>query len=202
MNNQTNLRAPKPLSPVHVAKPSDLGYLVDFLSGLRGEIEGGDIDDDLLLSLAKSLTHGKDGIAFIVRGDQSVEASLGILFEKRPLARTCRLRVVWNLVAPSKRRKTGHAASILRAAVRFADTLNRPIYVDSMGSTPAPIELCLKSNASTGCPIPSHYAQKCGLAGRAIDLNVETCPQARLYSRHLLTAGRIFAHFPEKAAAQ
>jgi hypothetical protein len=174
MSNLVKLRPPKPLSDVRTGKPSDLGDVVAFLSGLRDEIDDGEIEPDLLISLATTLLNGRDGIVFIVRGagNDRIEASIGILFERRRLARTYRLRVVWNLVAPSARRTTGHAASLLRAAVNFADALQRPIYLDASKQRPQMIEL---------------------------DNKAEPSPKIRLCSRHLYVAGLIFGHFPELA---
>lgn len=165
-------KPPKLPSETAIAKSSDADDLIRFLSGLRREIEDGEVEPDLLDALVTSIVKENNGVAFIIRGQRGIEASIGIGFERRPLARTYRLRVVWNLVAPPVRHSTGHAIGLIQTAIKFADALGRPIFLNASVHKPQIIKL---------------------------KYSAEPSPKVRLYSRHLPTAGLIFAHFPGMA---
>lgn len=131
-------KPPRPLSPVEYARPVDLDDLVWFLRSVRDEIEGGRVDDDLMVALATDLVRCKGGVALIVRGQYGVEASLGLRFDRPELSRADHLRSVWNVVAPEARQSTGHARSLLLHARNFADSMRLPLimeeYTDDLAS--------------------------------------------------------------------
>jgi hypothetical protein len=163
-------RPPRPLSEIKTATQADFAELVYFLLSVRDEIDDGEVEEDLLVNLADSLSRREFGICFIVRGPTGIEGSVGILFERPRLARTYRLRSVWNVVLPAARNTTGHAKSLLTAATEFADGLGRKLLLDA-------------------CQPP--YRIK-------LDKDLEQSPKIRLCSRYLDTAGRIFAYYPRE----
>jgi hypothetical protein len=161
-------RAPVECSATTIAQAADYAELMCFLLPLRDEIDDGTVDPDLLAEIVESLTNRIAGLAFIVRGPTSIEASLGLLFEKAsPLSRHYRVRCIWNVVAPEAR-KTGHAKGLLAAATRFADQLERPFYL-IMPTTPRQIE---------------------------ISPALEPSAKIRFCARHMAVAGTVFAHIP------
>jgi len=107
-----------------------------------------------------------------LEGKLGIEASLGILFERPRLARAYRLRGCWNVVLPAAR-KSGHAKALLLTATSFADRIGRVLYLDA----------CLPPQRVPITP------------------EIEASPKVRLCSRHLASAGRIFAHVPNTSAA-
>lgn len=124
-------KPPRPLSPVTYAGPGDLDALLAFLASVRDEIEGGKVEGDLIADLADALTHRRQGVAFIVRGPDGIEASLG-LYAARPLfSRAHFLKAIWHVVAPEAR-MTGHAKSLLIEGRKFADSLGRPLLIEEM----------------------------------------------------------------------
>jgi hypothetical protein len=163
-------KPPRPFSEVAVAAPKDFPELVYFLLSVRDEIDDGEVEDDLLVSLADTLTRQDYGICFIVRGPLGIEGSVGILFERPRLARPYHLRALWNVVAPAARNTTGHAKSLLLAATGFADSLGRKLLLDA-------------------CQ-PPHRVK--------LDKDLEQSPKIRLCSRYFDTAGRIFAYLPRE----
>jgi hypothetical protein len=165
-------KPPRPLSEVTPATPGDFRELVYFLLSVRDEIDDGEIEEDLLVSLAHALTRREYGVCFIVRGPTGIEGSLGILFERPRLARAYRLRSVWNVVIPAARNTTGHAKSLLTAATEFSDGIGRKLLLDT-------------------CQ-PPHRIK--------LDKDLEQSPKARLCSRYMDTAGRIFAYLPRDNA--
>lgn len=169
MSELVKMVKPKPPSEVITAKLSDIDDLITFLCRLRNEIDDGEIEQDILVSHAINMVKRRDGIVFIVRGKRGIEGSLGIRFERKSLTRAYHLQIVWNIVAPAAR-QTGHASSLLKTAIEFANALDRRIYLNAPRFHPQMVEL------------------------RAA---VEPSPKVRLYSRHFHIAGRIFAHFPE-----
>ena len=163
------VKPPKLPSETTIANASDTDDVISFLIALRREIEDGEVEPDLLETLVTSIVKENNGVAFIIRGERGIEASIGIGFERRPLAWSYRLRVVWSLVAPRFRDSTGHGIGLIRAAVKFADALGRPLLLSASMHKPQKIILRQTFEAS---------------------------PRVRLYSRQLSTAGLIFAHFP------
>lgn len=123
-------RPPRPLSPVVCAQPQDLEDLVWFLRSVRDEIDGGRVEDDLMVALADKLVRRYAGVALIVRGAYGVEASLGMRFNRTEFSRADHLRTVWNVVAPEARQSTGHARSMLIHARSFADTIGLPLVIE------------------------------------------------------------------------
>lgn len=126
-------KPPRPLSPVAYAQPQDLEDLVWFLRSVRDEIDGGRVEDDLMVAVADRLVHRRDGVALIVRGPYGVEASLGMEFDQPTFSRAFHLSVCWNLVAPEMRQSTGHARSMLLQARAFADSIGLPLLIEEYG---------------------------------------------------------------------
>src|SRR5690348_2043756 len=94
-------KPPKPLSPVGMATADDAEELLLFLRVVRGEIEGGHADGDLIDSVARELAARIGGVAFVVWGPrETIEASLGVRFERPLLSRNYYLRTIWNNVIP------------------------------------------------------------------------------------------------------
>ncbi len=167
-----SLIPPRRFSEVKPAAPEDFPELVYFLLSVCDEIDDGEIEEDLLVSLADALTKREYGICFIVRGPLGIEGSVGILFERPRLARSYRLRSVWNVVAPAARNTTGHAKSLLTAATEFADGVGRKLLLDA-------------------CQPPERIK---------LNKDLEVSPKVRLCSRHMYIAGRIFAYLPRENA--
>jgi hypothetical protein len=123
-------KPPRPLSPVAYAQPPDLEDLVWFLRSVRDEIDGGRVEDDMMVALVERLVRREGGVAMIVRGQYGVEASLGVRFDHPELSRAHYLRAVWNVVAPEARKSTGHARSMLLHARAFADSIGLPLLIE------------------------------------------------------------------------
>lgn len=123
-------RPPRPLSPVAYAQAHDLDDLVWFLRSVRDEIDGGRVEDDLMVEWVRNLVHRVDGVAMIVRGQYGVEASIGLKFDHPLFSRAHHLRTVWNVVAPEARQTTGHARSLLVHARGFADSIGLPLVIE------------------------------------------------------------------------
>lgn len=128
-------KAPRPLSPVSYAGPDDLEPLLIFLQRLRGELEGGRAEEDLVIELARDLVERRGGIVLVVRGLTEIEASMGLLAMRSIFSRSFFFRAVWNVVTPEAR-STGHARSLLLEARRFADSVGRMLWIDEMTPNP------------------------------------------------------------------
>ncbi len=124
-------KLPRPLSDVSFAGPSDLDALLAFLDGVREEIDGGQVEDGLIAQLARDLVNRVGGVAFVVRGTDGIEASLGLRAEHPLFSRSHYLRAVWNVVAPEAR-LTGHARSLLVEGRKFADSLGRRLLIEEL----------------------------------------------------------------------
>lgn len=128
-------KAPRPLSEVAHADPRDLENLVWFLHYMRGEIADGCADEEVLVELATTMVRGHSGTALIVRGNDKIEASLGLIIEKPLLRSSKSLRVAWNCVLPECR-VTGHAKSLIARAKEIADNLHRPLLLEEFSPDP------------------------------------------------------------------
>ena len=126
-------KPPRPLSPVDTAGPSDLEDLIWFLHDMRTEIADGEVDEEVVVALARTLIERDGGVALIVRGKDKIEASLGLKFEQPLLRRRPQLRVVWNCVSPESRTTTGHAKSLLLRARDIANGLRCTLTVEEFG---------------------------------------------------------------------
>lgn len=122
-------KAPRPMSPVVSATPRDLDDLMLFLRTMQDEIEGGAAEDEALVALASALVRQAGGVALIVRGENAIEASMGLAVETPFLSRRKRLRVLWNCVLPEAR-VTGHAKSLMVRAREMADSLQCNILLE------------------------------------------------------------------------
>lgn len=130
------MKPPRPLSPVAGALPEDLENLVWFLHQMRDEIADGQAEEEVLIALARRLVDRREGVALIVRGDDKIEASLGLVFQ-HPLLRSARyLHVAWHCVLPECRATTGHAKSLLARAKEIADDLRRPLLLEEFNPDP------------------------------------------------------------------
>lgn len=129
------LKPPRPLSPVHQAIPDDLENLVWFLREMLPEIGDGTADFERLVAWANAMVQRQGGVALIVRGDDRIEASLGVVWENPILHRDMHMRVVWNCVLPEYR-NTGHAKSLIAQAKMIADGTGRPLFLEEF--TPDP----------------------------------------------------------------
>ncbi len=177
---------PVALSKVEPATVQDFQDLVYFLYRVREEIDDGDVEQDLLAELVKALVNRQYGIAFIVRGPTGIEASLGVILERPRLGRKYRLRSVWNVVIPAARRTTGHAKSLLATATAFADQIGREFYLETW-TQPERTEFAY----------PQGEIGPCNQCGRQLHEFLDKSPKARLCSRYLPSAGRIFAYSPQ-----
>lgn len=122
-------KAPRPLSKVDWARPDDAEALITFLYSVRSEIDRGMFDDAEMETVARELANLDHGVAFIVRGPDGIEASLGLKAIKATLSRTRRLHVAWFAVLPGAR-LTGHAKSLLLTARSYADRLGRHLVAE------------------------------------------------------------------------
>jgi hypothetical protein len=129
-------KPPRPFSEVSAATPEDCPDLVYFLRSVREEIGDGEVEDSLVVALAEALTHRQGGIAFVVKGQRGIEASLGIRFDRPWYTQQFRLFGVWNVVDPMLRATTGHAKSLLVEAQRFADKIGRPLRLEELTLRP------------------------------------------------------------------
>lgn len=128
-------KPPRPLSPVDHAGPRDLENLIWFLREMRSEIDDGAAEIEVLVELAMSMVRGYGSTALIVRGEDKIEASLGLIFDKPLLRRANNLRVAWNCVLPECR-VTGHAKSLIARAKEIADNLHRPLVLAEFSPDP------------------------------------------------------------------
>ena len=128
-------KPPRPLSPVVHAGPQDCDDLIEFLHEVRDELDRGHADEEMIVALARDLSHYRGGTALIVRGPARIEASMGLAAERPLLSRSHHLRAVWHVVLPEAR-LTGHAKSLFVAAKAFADSLGRPLLVTEFSPQP------------------------------------------------------------------
>jgi len=184
------LMPPTPFSTVKPARPDDFQDLAYLLNSMREEIDDGEVDQDLLVDLVRTLVHRQFGIAFIVRGMTGIEGSIGLLLERPRLTRRYRLRSVWNVVIPAARGTTGHAKSLIAAATAFSDRVGRELYLETW-CPPERAEYVSPQGAVIAC-------HKCG---RRLNEFIEKSPKARLCSRYLDSTGRIFAYIPSGSAS-
>lgn len=129
-------KAPRPMSQVDHAGARDLEDLIWFLHDMKDEIADGHADPEELVALASMLVRGAYGTALIVRGNDRIEASLGLVVEKPLLRREPNLRVAWHCVLPECRATTGHAKSLLARAKEIADDLKRQMILEEFNPDP------------------------------------------------------------------